>query len=248
MHARFYAPDADATGDLVALPTEEMEHLSRVLRLGVGAAIQVFDGRGHEFHAVVESLTKIEARVRIGGAVVPAPELPVALTLAPAVLKGDKMDDIVRDAVMLGAVAVQPVLTSRTEVSATILERGRRRERWQRIALASVKQCGRAVVPIVQEPRSIDQVLQGLAAGPAWSGLMLVEPGAAPGSIAVRDLEGAAPSQATLLIGPEGGWSPQEVEAGAAVCQMVTMGGITLRADAAPSIAIAALLARWKVL
>ena len=249
MHARFYAPDADVTGALIALPDEEAEHLSRVLRLGAGAAIQVFDGRGREFEAVVESVTKSQARVRVGGAVASAPELPIALTLAQAVLKGDKMDDIVRDAVMLGAVAIQPLLTSRAEVSAATLERGRRRERWQRIAIASVKQCGRAVVPTVHEPRSLDDALQASRAGsPPVRNVMLVEPGAAPQALALRDLESDAPPQVMLLIGPEGGWSPQEIAAAATVCRMVTMGGITFRADAAPSIAIAALLARWKVL
>jgi 16S rRNA (uracil1498-N3)-methyltransferase len=248
MHARFYAPDADVTGALIALPDEEAEHLSRVLRLGAGAAIQVFDGRGREFEAVVESVTKSQARVRVGDAVASAPELPIALTLAQAVLKGDKMDDIVRDAVMLGAVAIQPLLTSRAEVSAATLERGRRRELWQRFAIASVKQCGRAVMPTVHEPRSLDDVLQASRAGsPPGLAVMLVEPGAAPQAIAMRDLGGDAPPQVMLLIGPEGGWSPQEIAAASPGCQMVTIGGITFRADAAPSIAIAALLARWRV-
>jgi 16S rRNA (uracil1498-N3)-methyltransferase len=249
VHARFFAPSAGATGDLVALPADEVEHLARVLRLGVGAAIQVFDGRGREFHAVVESVTKGDARVRVGAAVAPAPELPIALTLAQAVLKGDKMDGIVRDAVMLGVVAIQPLLTARTEVSAATLDRGRRRERWQRIAVSSAKQCGRAVVPIVHAPRSLDDVLRvpatGSSPGPV---LMLVEPGAAPGASAVRELEGDAAPQVTLLIGPEGGWSPQEIADAPPACRMVTMGGITFRADAAASIAIAALLARWRIL
>jgi len=246
---RFYAPEASATGELISLPAEEVEHLSRVLRLRVGAAVQVFDGRGREFEAVVESLTKTDARLSVGSAVASAPELPIALTLAQAVLKGDKMDDIVRDAVMLGAVAIQPLLTSRAEVSAAALERGRRRERWQRIAIASVKQCDRAVVPTVHEPRSVDDLLQTSRDGsPAAPILMLVEPGAAPQVVPVRDLEAGAPPRVTLLIGPEGGWSPQEITAAAPVCQMVTMGGITFRADAAPSIAIAALLAHWRLL
>lgn len=243
----------------MALPAEEVEHLSRVLRLSVGAPIRVFDGRGHEFHAVVEALTRSDARVRVGQAAPAAPELPVMLTLAQAVLKGDKMDDIVRDAVMMGVVAVQPIVTAhsevRSEVKRAALDRGRRRERWERIAISSVKQCGRAVVPAILERRSFDEMLQALRSGelprPA---LMLVEPtapgtqGASPNAVAVRELQGQAPAQATMLIGPEGGWSPREVEAAAPLCQLITLGGITLRADAAPTIAMAALLSRWGVL
>jgi 16S rRNA (uracil1498-N3)-methyltransferase len=246
---RFYAPEASAAGELISLPAEEVEHLSRVLRLRAGAAMHVFDGRGREFEAVVESLTRTDARVRVGSPVASAPELPIALTLAQAILKGDKMDDIVRDAVMLGAVAIQPLLTSRAEISAAALGRGRRRERWQRIAIASVKQCDRAVVPMVHVPRSLADLLQTSRDGPPTAPiLMLVEPGVAPQAVPVRDLEAVAPTQVTLLIGPEGGWSPQEVASAAPSCRMVTMGGLTFRADAAPSIAIAALLAHWRLL
>ena len=74
------------------------------------------------------------------------------LTLAQAVLKGDKMDDVVRDAVMMGVAAIQPIVTARSEVTRAALERGHRRERWQRVAVSSAKQCGRAVVPAVLEP------------------------------------------------------------------------------------------------
>lgn len=246
MYARFFAPDARTSGGQIALPSDEARHLSRVLRLGVGAAIRVFDGAGREFDAVVESVTKGEARVRLGDPVAATPELPVALTLAMAVLKGDKMDDVVRDATMMGVSAIQPLLTSRTEVAAATLERGHRVERWQRIAVASVKQCGRAVVPAVREPQSVSACLAGHSA--THTAVMLVEPGVAANAMPLSGLGDAAPAAATLLIGPEGGWTPQEVAAAAGACQLLTLGGMTLRADAAPMVATTALLARWRLL
>src|SRR5262245_54097552 len=91
MVARFHAPDAHATGALVALPAEEGAHLTRVLRLRAGDAVRVFNGGGREFAAVVEHAAKASVRVRIGVALEPAPERRVAVTLAQAVLKGDKM-------------------------------------------------------------------------------------------------------------------------------------------------------------
>ena len=95
------------------MPRDEAEHLTRVLRLGVGDTVAVFDGRGHEFLArVVERARAATSRVAdCCRASSPPPEPAVALTLAQAVLKGDKMDDVVRDAVMLGAAAIQPIVT-----------------------------------------------------------------------------------------------------------------------------------------
>ena len=69
------------------------------------------------------------------------------LTLVASVLKGDKMDDVVRDAVMLGVAAIQPVVSERSETSMAAMARSGRVARWQRIAVSSAKQCGRAVVP-----------------------------------------------------------------------------------------------------
>lgn len=247
MHARFYAPDVEVSGALVSLRVEEVEHLTRVLRLRAGAHIRVFDGRGREFLAQVEKVTGSHVRVRVGEPVQPAPEPGTAITLAQAVLKGDKMDDIVRDAVMMGVAAIQPMVTARTEAPRAAIDRGRRRERWQRIAISSAKQCGRAVVPEIGERQTFDEIARALAGTRLLSpALMLVEPGAAPGAVRLGDLDPEPPAQATVLVGPEGGWTPQEVEQGSTCCRLITLGGRTLRADAMPIIALAALFARWK--
>src|SRR5688500_11289184 len=96
VNVRFHAPDA-VFGKVVALPEEEAQHLTRVLRLKEGATIRVFDGRGHEFDAVVERAGKSEVTVAVGAAREPGAKEPrVAVTLAPAILKGDKMDEVVR--------------------------------------------------------------------------------------------------------------------------------------------------------
>src|SRR6185503_10691245 len=97
---RFFAPSMDPGDELVSLPRDEGQHLTRVLRLGVGDTVSVFDGRGREFLAR-------EVRVTLMSRVEPAAESTVAITLGQAVLKGDKMDEIIRDAVMLGVAAVQ---------------------------------------------------------------------------------------------------------------------------------------------
>jgi 16S rRNA (uracil1498-N3)-methyltransferase len=246
VHVRFHAPDAERPGDVVMLPPEEAEHLTRVLRLKVGAPVRVFNGRGGEFDAVIELAARTSVRVRVGNAHETGREARVAVTLAQAVLKGDKMDAVVRDAVMMGVAAIQPVVAARSEVTLPSLMRGGRRERWQRIAVSSAKQCGRSVLPPVLEPRPFDAVAASLAdltlPGPC---LMFVEPAVSADAISLTDLDGPMPREATVLIGPEGGWTADEVAAGSAVSRPVTLGPRIFRADAMPVVALTALLTKW---
>ena len=113
-----------------------------------------------------------------------------------AVLKGDKMDDVVRDAVMLGVAAIQPIVTKRTESTVAALMRGARLDRWRRVALASVKQSRRAVLPEIRTPLTFETWLDE---PPSALRLMLVEPGAAAAGRAVSVLlEQPAPADAAI--------------------------------------------------
>ena len=205
MH-RFFAPTLDPGDETVTLPRDEAEHLTRVLRLGPENRLSVFDGRGHEFLGKVASAGRREVRVQLMSRIEPAAESPVPLTLVQAVLKTDKMDDVVRDAVMLGAAAVQPIVTKRTEVTVAALMRGQRLDRWQRVALASAKQSGRAVLPEIRLPLTLETYLSD---PPAALRLMLVEPSADITTEPLSALRGQPlPADAALLVGPEGGWAP----------------------------------------
>jgi 16S rRNA (uracil1498-N3)-methyltransferase len=159
------------------------------------------------------------------------------------VLKGDKMDDVVRDAVMMGAAAIQPVVTEHSETSLIALARGARRERWQRVAVASAKQCGRAVVPPIAEPAHLTRAL---AAPAGVFPVMCVEPGLPAGGSPVSQLPATAPAHVSVLVGPEGGWSADEVARHADVAYLLTLGGRTLRADAVALVALTALFAHWR--
>src|SRR5436305_6427458 len=156
---RFFAPALDPGDETVTLPKDEAEHLTRVLRMGVGDTVSLFDGRGHEVSARVISADRRDVRVQLMSRVEPAAEPAVSLTLAQAVIKGDKMDDVVRDAVMLGAAAIQPIVTKRTEVTVAALIRSARVDRWRRLAIASVKQSRRAVLPEVRMPLTLETLL-----------------------------------------------------------------------------------------
>jgi len=241
---RFFAPALDQGDETTMLPREESEHLTRVLRLGVGDSVAVFDGRGHEFLARVVGHERNNVRVQMVSRVDPAAEASVALTLVQAVLKADKMDDIVRDAVMLGVTAIQPIVTKRTEITVAALMRSARVDRWKRVALASVKQSRRAVVPEIRTPLTFETLLGEPA--PALS-VMLVEPAATAGVEPLGVLRGQPiPPDAAILIGPEGGWVEAEWTAARDHgIHLVTLGHRTLRADAVPVAAISVLQFLW---
>jgi 16S rRNA (uracil1498-N3)-methyltransferase len=242
MVPRLYVPSLGDGGRVIGLPADEAGHLQRVLRVKPGAAVRLFDGRGREVAARVARVERDRVLVEVGEAVEAAPEWAVHVTLAQALLKGDKIDDVIRDAVMLGAAAIQPTLTARTEVPPRAALRGGRTERWHRVAVSSAKQCGRAVVPGVHAPLPLREALA--AAGDSVK-LILVEPSASP-STPASGLPAAAPRSAVVLVGPEGGWADEDLAvAREAGCLPISLGPRTLRADAAASVALSVLQYVW---
>ena len=256
---RFFAPALDPGDETVVLPRDEAEHLTRVLRLTTGDTVAVFDGRGHEFLARVTGEGRRDVRVQLLSRVEPATEPAVPLTLVQAVLKAEKMDEVVRDAVMLGVAAIHPIVTTRTESTVAAIARGARMDRWRRVALASVKQSRRATLPEIRMPLAFDDFLAEPAAAIR---LMLVEPpspheseerlrrprpAGASDATSIGQLRGEPiPHDAAILVGPEGGWTDDELrKAGEGGVRLVTLGQRTLRADAVPIAAISVLQFLW---
>lgn len=236
MH-RVYIPGASAP--VATLPPDEAHHAIHVLRLDVGEVVVVFDGAGREWDARIATRSKSDVTVTLEAARIATAEPPVRVTLAIGLLKGDQMDAVIRDATMLGVHAIVPVWSAHVAVPKAARQT-RGNDRWQRVAVASAKQCARAVVPAVIEARPLDAVLN------EWSGrpmVVCVEPG--------RGAFSTAPSRpptsdALLLVGPEGGWAPGEVEqAQRHGATLLTLGPRTLRAEVAPTVALTALWARW---
>ena len=243
MTPRCYAREVQ--GGSVRLSAEEAHHLGRVLRLEAGAAVIVFDGRGNEWDGRLGAVASRTATVDALSPRDPLPEPPVAVTLAIGLLKGDQMTTVVRDATVLGAAAIVPFASAHTARPAG-LRGDRERARWERVAVAAAKQCGRSVVPAI-EPATLFPEILGRDA--AWR-VTCVEPrksAAAAGVTAAPGAEGAprVPT-AVLFVGPEGGWSADELrrleEAGT---ERLDLGPRTLRAELAPAVALTVLWTRW---
>lgn len=234
---RVYAPGA-VEGEDVLLPGDEGAHLVRVLRLGPGGRVRVFDGAGAEFDAEITAAARGAVRVRVGHPAAAAEEWPVRIVAAPALIKGDGFDEIVRDAVMMGAAAIRPIVTERTVVR----PREPMAARWARVALAATKQSGRAVLPQVDPPVTLDRLL---ASDASASRIVFVEPSA---DVLVSDmLAMPAPGSALVVIGPEGGWSPAEIEMfKERAVTFARIGGRTITAERATIAALAVLTAVWE--
>ena len=248
MQPRAYAPDLDPSQKTAALSPEESAHLIRVLRLDAGARVLVFDGRGAQHLARITTAAKDRVTLALLEPAPPAPEPRVRLTLAQAVLKGEKMDAVIRDATMMGVSAVIPLITDRTVIPRSAVEIRRVRERWHRIAVASAKQCGRATVPDIGPPERLTALFEAQDA-PDVLRLQLVEPGAAESEKQDDGLP-VEPSHAGTLIaiGPEGGWSPEEVAQAREVgWHQWTLGARTLRAESAPLAALSILTYIWRL-
>lgn len=251
---RFYAPHIPDEGNALPLPPDEGRHLARVLRLRTGAAIRIFDGAGREHEAMVEHDAPHGVIVRVGARVATPAEPRVPVTLAVTLLKGRKLDQVVRDATALGVAAIDPLVSRRAGADPGA-EGGRHlNQRWRGIAIASAKQCGRAVVPEVRAPAAYEAYLRETPALDGLLRIILVEPSAAktldcaspdvPLLASVR--ADPPPARAVVLVGPEGGWAPEEASrAAASGFRPLTLGRQILRADLVPIVALSILRAAW---
>lgn len=244
---RFFAPRVEAPGSELRLSPEEGRHLSRVLRLRNGARVQVFDGRGREHEATLTDDDPRRPVLRLGAPVAAVAEPRVRVTLGVTLLKGRKLDTVVRDATALGVAEIVPLLTHRAQAGGFGRDGASSGDRWRGIAIAAAKQCGRAVVPAIQPPARLPRFLED--ARPEAVRLLLAEPPADPGpaSGGLDALRNAPrPAAAVLAIGPEGGWTDDETRAAeAAGFRPLTLGRRTLRAETAPVAALSILRFVW---
>src|ERR1700687_2612200 len=177
---RFYAPPSAFSSDrqTLKLAPEEARHLRDVLRLEAGAEIHVFDGEGKEFQCVIEAHGRDFADLRVFAEVPPArPESRLELTLAVALLKGEKFDLVVQKTTELGVTRILPTVTQRADVRFRDTgDATRRVARWQRIALEAAKQSGRALVPGIATPLTFQSLVQSSSSDiqPSTSGLRLM--------------------------------------------------------------------------
>jgi len=232
---RLFVPRAQFEGARVRIAGAELRHV-RTLRLGPGAHLVVFDEAGDEHEVRLERLGGRAADAAVVATHRPVRESPLDLVLAPALLKGAKMELVIEKATELGVRRIVPFV-ARHAIGRP--PPGDRLGRWRRIALAAAKQSGRTRVPDVEAPASLAALVRR-----EWPGFRIVAwEGERDAPLAALPVEATA---VVVVVGPEGGLADDEVaDARAHGFVTVTLAPRILRAETAALAAVALCQHRW---
>lgn len=235
---RVFTDSALARGARVSLAGTAAEHVTRVLRLGAGDPVTLFNGDGLDYPSRISVLRRGSVEVDVQGTATARAESPLALTLAQGIARSERMDLVVQKATELGVTAIQPVVMARSVVKLDAGTRAKKLAHWRGIAIAACEQCGRARLPAIGEPLTLAQWLQRPA--PADALRLLLAPDAEPSLVATA---GGA-RIAWLLVGPEGGLEESERDAARAVGYLpCRLGPRVLRSETAAVAALSVLQA-----
>jgi len=226
-----------AEGSLVELPEAQFRHLVQVLRMQAGELLTVFDGRGGEYAAVLEAVAKRGASLRIGVFHDVDRESPLNLVLVQGISKGERMDWTVQKAVELGVGAIVPVITERCNVHLDREREAKRLDHWRAVMISACEQSGRTRVPELHPVMKLSAWL----GQPVDGTRLILDPVATRG---LSDVPTATSGPLSLVVGPEGGLSADEIRAAQnAGCIGVQLGPRVLRTETAGVAALAILQA-----
>jgi len=234
--SRIYTPQPMLSVENVELTGKVSHYLTRVLRVSAGDSIILFNGDGRDYSGEICGIQHDRLRVNILGSQVPDNESPLKITLVQAISRGERMDYSLQKATELGVCCIQPVISHRVEVRLDEKKQAKRLVHWQGVVISACEQSGRAVLPDVKVPISLDE---WIAATDESTRLVLDT--AATTRMTSLSIEG---HDVSILVGPEGGFSDKEMEdAQASGLTAVSLGPRVLRTETAGPTAIAVLQA-----
>jgi 16S rRNA (uracil1498-N3)-methyltransferase len=200
---RFYIDQDIVLKKSIELPDDISHQISRVLRLRVADQVYLFNNSGAEFTADIEAITKNHTTVMVISSAATALESPFKINLGQVIGKGEKIDWVIQKATELGVQSITPLYSSRS-VAQPVHERSSHKiEHWKKIAIAACAQSWRNIVPTINAPQDIND----WTAKCTDTHKLILSP--SHSAQRIRDLH--IPSSATILIGPEGGFSEAEV-------------------------------------
>jgi len=234
---RFFCPSLDATQNPLALPDDVHRHAIQVLRLKAGAVIQLFDGQGLEYEATLTQVERKRSEVELGQRVPNQTESPLNITLLQGISRGERMDFAIQKAVELGVNQIVPVITERCNVQLKNDRAEKRHAHWQGVMISACEQSGRAMLPklaaVIDLPSALNNCSDVLK--------LVLDPQSDTG---FKELDSA--KQLTLLIGPEGGLSDEELDtAKNSGFTAVQFGPRILRTETASTAALAVVQSLW---
>jgi 16S rRNA (uracil1498-N3)-methyltransferase len=235
---RLYHPQRLATGSTITLEREASRYVAKVLRLDREAPLTLFDGSGGEYACAVHSLQRDGVRIHVGRHLDREAESPLHTTLAQGISRGERMDYTLRKAVEMGVSAIQPLFTDFCQVQIKGERLERRLNHWQGVVRSACEQSGRNRVPPVHSPIPLAKGVSTLPPGVR----LILNPGA---PLRLGDLP-PPDAPITLIAGPEGGFSPGELELLTSQGFVgISMGPRVLRTETAALAALAAIQTLW---
>lgn len=235
---RFYQNTPIHTGEELELSPENHRHAVQVLRLKIDQPLILFNGEKGEYLAKIVLIEKRTSKVLIESFDEANRESPLAISLALAMIKPDKMDFAIQKAVEMGVAAIQPLYTQRSVIKIKANRLDKKMLHWNGVIIAACEQSGRTAIPELFEPKSLDAYLKDDQTDPCIS----MQPGSHP---KIRDLK-VIDNKLSLLIGPEGGFTDDEeksmIDAGTLP---ISFGSRILRAETAVIAGLTACQQSW---
>ncbi len=242
--ARFFVQANQIKNGTVVIVGDDAHHITRVLRLQPGSLVECVDQDEQVHQVELQELgTVVVGSVQQTLGL--SQESPLHLTLFQGLAKGDKMDLVIQKAVELGVHEIIPFTSRYTVVKLTEKQATTRHERWERIAHEAAKQCGRTRLPVIHQLHSFAQVLTSIQTRRSGGELVLL---AYEGEKhqGLKQVDAHHPTAVSVLIGPEGGFSSEEVadlaQVGAHTC---SLGPRILRTETAGLVALSLLGYKW---
>lgn len=234
--SRIYTRQSLRPGHNVELAGSTGHYLTRVLRLSEGDPLILFNGDGRDYSAEVSEVQRQQVCVRIVDSHVPGNESVLRITLVQAISRGERMDYCLQKATELGVFCIQPVMCRRVEVRLNEKRQAKRLAHWRGVVVSACEQSGRAVIPDVREPVSLHEWMMTADEFPQ----LVLDPQAEVKISSLSTIQGSL----SILVGPEGGLSRQELDDVMTQGVMaVSLGPRVLRTETAGPAAIAVLQA-----
>ncbi|MBQ1951216.1 MAG: 16S rRNA (uracil(1498)-N(3))-methyltransferase [Clostridia bacterium] len=236
--SRFFVEEPSKVGGVIVLEGQDARHVAGALRMKVGEPLTLCDGVGGDYACTITAVERDRVTAVVDAVTASVAEPSLSVTLYMGFPKGDKWDWIIQKSVELGVTRLVPVVTARSVARVDSKDAAKKQARWQKIAAEAAGQSGRGIVPTVELPLTFKQALS------RWQSentLLCYEGGGAP----LGELVSPAETAVSLVIGPEGGFAPEEVESVRdAGGRVATMGPRILRCETAPLAALTVLMER----
>lgn len=237
---RFYCPPPLPLGTNYELPPEAAHHASRVLRLRAGDAVQVFDGLGNALDATINSIQGKHVMLGNLQAFMGLQESGLHIVLAQAMCSSEKMDWVVQKATELGTAEIVPVQTQRSVAKLAGARAEKRAEHWRNVTVSACEQSGRNTLPQLHVPQELGAWLSEMRQASGSKFILL------PDGASKLQNQPRPQGRATLLIGPEGGFTAEEANVALQVGFIpILLGPRVLRTETAAIAGVTALQTLW---